>query len=88
MVLLRSSLVCSLAEGLHGSQKVTTIHVHCRAELISNAWYFGTWNLRSLFDNKGTVETARLSSKVSESEDQRIDLVIRELNHYKKVAGL
>ena len=26
-----------------------------------------------------------MSSEVSESEDRRIDLVIRELNHYNKV---
>ena len=52
----------------------TTIHAHCR----SKAWYFGTWNVRSLVDNEGTVETARLSSEVSESEDRRIDLVIRD----------
>ena len=66
----------------------TTIHAHCRAKLRSKAWYIGTWNVRSLVKNKGTVETARLSSEVSESEDRRIDLVIRKLNHSKKVAGL
>ena len=38
--------------------------------------------MRLLVDNEGTVETVRLSSEVSESEDQRIDLVIRELNRY------
>ena len=44
--------------------------------------------MRSLVDNEGTVETARVSSEVSESEDQRIDLVIRELNRYNiKVAA-
>ena len=53
----------------------TTIHVHCRAELISKAWYFGSRNVRSLVDNEGTVETARLSSEMGESEDGRIDLV-------------
>ena len=51
----------------------TTIHAHCRAKLRSKAWYFGTSNVRSLVDNKGTVETARLSSEVSESEYRRID---------------
>ena len=40
-------------------------------------------------DNEGSVETARISSEVSESEDRRIDLVIRELDHYNiKVAAL
>ena len=55
----------------------------------TKAWYYGMWNLRSLFDNEGTVETARVSSEVSESEDRRIDLFIRELNQYNiKVAAL
>ena len=58
----------------------TTMQAHCRAKLRSKAWYFGTWNVRSLVDNEGTVETARLSSEVSESEYRRIDLVFRELN--------
>ena len=58
----------------------TTMHAHCRVKLRSKAWYFGTWNVRSLVDNEGTVETARLSSEVSESEYRRIDLVFRELN--------
>ena len=44
-------------------------------ELRIEAWYFGTRNVRSLVDNEGTVETARLSSEMGESEDRRIDLV-------------
>ena len=45
--------------------------------------------MRSLVDNEGTVKTARLSSEKSESEDRRIDLVIRELDRYDiKVAAL
>ena len=35
----------------------TTIHAHCRAKLKTKAWYFGTWNVRSLVDNEGTVKT-------------------------------
>ena len=51
--------------------------------------YFSTWNVSSLVDNEGTVETARLSFEDSEPEDRRIDLVIRELNWYNiKVAAL
>ena len=54
-------------------RRLAIIHAHCRAKLRSQAWYFGTSNVRSLVDNKGTVETARLSSEVSESEYRRID---------------
>ena len=89
MVPLRPPLVCSPAEGLHASQEVTTNHAHRRAKLRSKAWYFGTWNVRSLVDNEGTVETARGTSEANESEDRRIDLVIRELNRYDiKVTAL
>ena len=88
----RSSLTCYPAEDLHASQVATTTtkHAHRRAKLRSSkACYFGKWNVRSLIDNEGTVETARMSSEVSESEDRRIDLVIRELNQYNiKVATL
>ena len=90
MVPFRSSLTCSPVEGLHASQVVTTKHAHRRAKLgSSKAWYFRTWNVRSLVDNEGTVETARVGSEMSESEDRRIDLVIRELKRYNiKVPAL
>ena len=87
MAPLRSSLTCPPVEDLHASKVATTTtkHAHRRAKLNSSkAWYFGTWNVRSLVDNEGTVETARVSSEVSESEDRRIDLVIRELNQYDR----
>ena len=89
MTPLRSSPGCPPAEDLHTSQEVTSNSAHRRAKRKCKAWYFGTWNVRSLVDNEGTVETARLSSERSESEDRRIDLVIRELNRYDiKVAAL
>ena len=86
MTPLNSSLACSPAEGLHASQEGTFKCAHRRAKKRCKAWYFGTWNV---VDNEGTVETARLSSEKSESEDRRIDLVIRELDRYNiKVAAL
>ena len=86
---LNSSLACPPAEGLHASQEVTPNYAHRRAKRRCTAWYFGTWNVRSLVDNEGTVETARLSSEMSEPEDRRIDLVIRELSRYNiNVAAL
>ena len=77
-----SSFACPPAEGLYPSQEVTSKNAHRRAKQRCKAWYFGTWNVRSLVDIEGTVETARLSSENSEPEDRRIDLVIRELNRY------
>lgn len=69
MAPLSSPLACSPVEGLHASQEGAMKHAHRRAKLRSKAWYFSTWNVRSLVDNEGTVETARLSSEVSEPED-------------------
>ena len=89
MTPLNSSLMCSPAKGLHASQEGTFKCAHRRAKQRCKAWYFGTWNVCSLVDNKGTVETARLSSERGESEDRRIDLVIGELDRYSiKVAAL
>ena len=89
MASLRSSLACPPAEDLHTSQGDISNNAHRRAKQRRKAWYFGTWNVRSLVDSEGTVETAKLSSEKNESEYRRIDLVIRELNRYDiKVAAL
>ena len=78
---LAASLSCSSAEDLHTSRKGIK-HAHRRAKQRYTAWYFGTWNIRSLVDNTGTINTARARSENNRSEDRKIDLVIRELNRY------
>ena len=79
---------CSYAEELQASRQVSN-RAHRRAKLKRCAWFFATWNVRSLVDNEGTINTARLSHGISEPEDRRIDLVIRELERYNiKVAAL
>ena len=89
MASLRSSLACPPAEDLHTSQGDIPNNAHRRAKQRCKVWYLGTWNMRSLVDIEGTVETAKLSSEKNESEDRRIDLVIRELNRCDiKVAAL
>lgn len=81
MASLQSSLACSPVENLHTSQGGTPSNAHRRAKQRCKAWYYGMWNVRSLVDNEGTVETARVSSEKSESEDRRIDLVIEQVQH-------
>ena len=82
MVPLSSSPGCPSVEVLQTFREVNN-YAHRRD------WYFGTWNVRSLVDNEGSVETARISSKVAELEDRRIDLVLRELDRYDiKIAAL
>ena len=51
--------------------------------------YAATWNVRSLLDSEGPIETARQRSEVDRVEDRKIDLVVRELGRYGvKVAAL
>ena len=42
--------------------------------------YVAMWNVRSLLESEGPVETARQISEVQLAEDRKIDLVIRELD--------
>ena len=52
-------------------------------------WYVGTWNVRTLLDNEGSLETARQGREIVENEDRRIDLVLREIGRYLiKIAAL
>ena len=51
--------------------------------------YLSSWNVRSLVDVEGAVETARQGAETKQAEDWRIDLVVRELDWYcVSVAGL
>ena len=75
---------CSPAENLQASWEVTTVSAHSGAKRRRSFWYFGTWNVRSLLDNEGPIETARQGPECHQlSEDRRIDLVVRELNRYR-----
>ena len=72
MAPLKSSLACPPAKDLHTSQRGISKNAHRKAKQRCKAWYFGTCNVRSLVDNEGTLETARLSSekRVSGSKDR------------------
>ena len=80
---LGSSLVCSPAENL----QVSRVRLHSARRGVRRRrpfWYFGMWNVRSLLDSEGSVETARQGLDCHQvTEDRRIDLVVRELNRYK-----
>ena len=80
---LCSSLVCSPAENLPVSQ--ARLHSARRGVRRRRPfWYFDTWNVQSLLDSEGSVETARQGLDCRQvTEDQRIDLVVRELYRYK-----
>ena len=86
MLSLSSPFVCSPAEDLHTS-RVRSCCAH-RAKS-KPFWRLGTWNVRSLVDAEGSVNTARQGRDVCHAEDRRVDLVVRELKRYDvKVAAL
>ena len=60
-----------------------------KAKRSKMTWKLGSWNVRSLLDVEGSVETARQSAEVANSvrEERKIDLVIRELDRYGVTIG-
>ena len=55
----------------------------------ASSWRVGSWNVRSLLDSEGPVETARQGRDTAQGEDRRIDQVVMELNRYNvKIAAL
>ena len=51
-------------------------------------WYSASWNVRSLLECDGPVETAGRVLKLEYIlEDRRIDLAIRELGRYRVTVG-
>lgn len=83
----RSPPVCPPAESLRDSRaNFSALRARYRARV---DWYVGTWNVRSLLDNEGPIETARQSRERDCNEDRRVDIVLRELGRYGiKVAAL
>ena len=47
------------------------------------AWSLATWNVRSLVDVEGPVQTARQRKEEANAEERRIDQVVSERNRYK-----
>ena len=51
------------------------------------AWNLATWNVRSVLDVEGSIETVRQGREVSYSEDRKIDRVVGEMQRYKVYIG-
>ena len=88
MALLNSCQVSSSTEDLHVSDEETP-PCACRAKRKHkfSVWYLATWNVRSVLDVEGSVETARQGSEAATSEDRRIDQVVGVLDRYGVVVG-
>ena len=89
MASLHSPLACPPAETLQSSRAKSNSAFKAEKSRKDPVWYVGTWNVRTLLDNEGPVETARQGREREENEDCRIDLVLRELGRYHiKIAAL
>ena len=89
MVPLNSCLACTAAEALQASQLSSFAHRTKLSRVRCSSMFVATWNVRSLLESEGPVETARQISEVQLAEDRKINLVIRELDWYGvKIAAL
>ena len=84
---LEPHLASAPAEDLHTSQ-VHMSRAH-RAKKKGWTWRLASWNVWSMLDAEGSVETARQGRDTLLAEDRRVDLIIRELERYDiKMAAL
>ena len=91
MASLSSCQGCSPAEGLHPSQGESSVSAHRASQMRDVAvWYMATWNVRTLLDMDGSIETARQGGETSEAsvvDERKIDQVVGELDKYRVVVA-
>ena len=84
MVSLGSCQVCSPQMGLQPTESEPPFTAHrTRHKRKAAVWSLASWNVRSLVDVEGPVQTARQRKEVANAEERRIDQVVSELNRYK-----
>ena len=89
MVSLNSHLACTAAEALQASQPSSVAHRTKLSRVQRSSMFVATWNVRSLLESEGSVETARQTNEVQLAEDRKIDRVIKECDRYGvKIAAL
>ena len=82
MVSLGSCQVCSPQMGLQPTESEPPFTAH-RHKQKAAVWSLALWNVRSLVDVEGPVQTARQRKEVANAKKRRIDQVVGELNRYK-----
>ena len=88
MASLRACQSCSPAEDLHTSQGEPSFCAYrAGSKQDFSIWNMCTWNVRTLLDVDGPVETAKLNSGVSVMDERKIDEVVNELDRYRVVVG-
>ena len=83
MASLNSRQECSPAEALHTSQGGRSFGA-CRAGQVQNSdvWVLASWNMRTLLDVEGPIETARQSDGIHVVDERKIDQVVDELGRH------
>ena len=90
MAPLSSCQVCPPAEVLQASRVGPSKNaLRTKQRHKSLVWNLASWNVRTLLDVEGSLETARSRAEIGIAEDRRIDQVVGELGRYGVVvAGL
>ena len=79
---------CSPAEALHTSQGARSFRAHrASSNQDDSVWYMCTWNVRTLLDVEGSIETGRRCCDASVVDERKIDQVVSELDRYRVVVG-
>ena len=87
MASLLSCQDCSPAEVLHPSQgELSFSALQAKQKYLFSCWYFASWNVRSLLDVEGSVDTAKCTTESVTVDERRIDQVMKSYNIY--LAGL
>ena len=74
MASLSSCQDCSPAEALHTSQGEPTFCAHRASRLRGfSVWYVASWNVRTLLDMEGSIETARQDCNENVKDERKID---------------
>ena len=83
MAPLKSYQECSPAEALHTSQGGRSFGAHRTGQVHnSDVWFLASWNVRTLLDVEGPVDTARQGDDVHVEDERKIDQVVDELGRY------
>ena len=81
VVSLSACQSCSPADDLHTSQGKPSFCAHrAGSKRDFSMWYMCTWNVKTLLDVDGPVETAKQNGEVSVMDERKIDQVVSELN--------
>ena len=83
MVPLNQCRACSLPE--ESTPSNSALRRQWKSELA--LWRLATWNLRTLLDVEGSIQTSRQGYETANAEDRRIDQLVSEFERYNVVVG-